>query len=65
MSHKQVRSKPKYQDDEDANLDYANFDKIDDRQYDSLLPKTNGKTNPLSYFKSSNKYAGKVAKQED
>lgn len=47
------KNKINYEDDQDANLDYANFGNVDDRQYDQLLPKKKGQLNPLSYFKNS------------
>lgn len=57
------KNKINYEDDQDANLDYANFDNVDDRQYDQMLPKKKGKLNSLSYFQKSEKYAGRASHQ--
>lgn len=55
------KNKVNYEDEEDANLDYANFDNVDDRQYSKMMPTSKGKLDSLSYFKNSHKYAGRVS----
>lgn len=61
----QAKPKNNYEDDEDANLDYANFDDVNDKEYESMLPKQAGKLKTLEYFRNSAKYAGRVSHQKE
>ncbi len=45
-------------DDEEVDLGFTGLDEVNDRQYNSMMPKKKGRLDAISYFKNSQKYAG-------
>ena len=64
--NKLKNNKNNHLDDEEINLDTIKFDQndVNDRQYESMLPKRKGGLNVNSYFRNSEKYAGKAKYDE-